>query len=514
MPSRMMWGCRLLSILLLLTAAGPIPAATPAATSKTATSPDRDRPASTQAQQGGLAGRIQRIVAGAGGMRVGIRVVALGREPAVVYEQNADQPLKPASNQKIITTAAAMTLLSADFSYRTLLAQRGPNLLIIGAGDPSIGDPQMAKAAGEPITRLFRDWAQTLKAKGLTSISGNLLYDDYIFEQEHLNPNWRRQFNLQDWYTAPAGGLNFNDNCVDVLVKPGQPGGPVAVTLVPGNTCIKVENRAKSGGKGQPIIQRSNADPRTIIVSGSVSRGNSDPESAPSIAVPDPGELFASACRTVFASQGIEIRGQTLRQRVRAADGTLPADLKILAAYEHPLRDVLWRVNKSSLNMFAETILKTVGAYAGREARPGVGSYESGRTLVQQFLTRLGVPPGTCVIDDGSGLSHENRATAAAFTTVLAYMDRSPRREEWWDNLAVPGEKIGTLRRRMQTLAGKVFAKTGSIRGVSALSGYVKGPGDRTYAFSILCNDTHRAKVSPHALQDEVCRTLATWNGP
>lgn len=512
MRSGMIAGRSALSVLLILGVGLQVAVAAP---QKGTASPSRDKPAAPAREKGSLSGQIARIATapGIGGMRVGVRIVCLGPKPGLIYDQNADQPFKPASNQKIVTTAAAMNVLAADFKYRTILASRGDDLVIIGAGDPSIGDPQMAKAAAEPITKIFHDWAAQLKAKGITEIKGNLLFDDYVFEQEHIHPHWKR-FNLQDWYTAPVGGLNFNDNCVDVLVKPTQPGAPAEVTLVPGTAYLRLDNRTKTASKGQPNIQRSGADPRTIVVSGAVSRGNSDPTGAPSVAIVDPGEFFAGACRTALAAQGIEIKGETQRRRIRTADGTLPADLKLVAVYEHKLGDVLWRVNKSSLNMFAEAILKTMGAYAGREDHPGLGSYETGRTVVQMFLSKLGVRSGTYFLDDGSGLSHENRVTPAMLASILQYMDRSPRREEWWDNLAVPGEKVGTLKRRMKNLTGHVFAKTGSIEGVSALSGYVRGPGERVYAFSILCNDTHRSKISAHTLQDEICQALATWDGP
>jgi serine-type D-Ala-D-Ala carboxypeptidase/endopeptidase (penicillin-binding protein 4) len=469
-------------------------------------------PNAATAELGPLAGRLRDIAThNVGGMRVGIRVEQLAPQPVIVYEQNEDQPFKPASNQKIVTTAAAMCTLSPDFAYRTIIGQRGDDLVIIGAGDPSTGDPRMAQAAKESITAVFHRWADALKAKGVRSVAGGLLFDDTIFEEQRLHPHWREQFNTQQWYTAPVGGLNFNDNCVGVVVRPAQGSQPADVTLVPASTYLHVENRTKSGSRGQPVITRSIKDPQVIIVSGSVSRAGSA-DSAPEVTVDDPGQLFASACRTVLASEGIEIRGETRRQRVRLANGTLPPDLKVLAEDDRKFKEVLWRTNKASINLFAEAIFKTVGAYAGRENTPGVGSYESGRAAVEKFLDKLGVQRGTYVLDDGSGLSHDNRVTPQMLVTILRHMNSHPRHEEWLSNLAVPGEQVGTLKRRMKNLEDRVVAKTGSIAGVSALSGYVKGPGGRLYAFSVLCNDTNRSKVNPHELQDQVCQTLASWS--
>lgn len=458
-----------------------------------------------------LAAAIKQLVTSpkVGGMRVGVHVEELGDNPAIIYQQHAEELFKPASNMKIVTTAAAMCVMSPEFTYRTVLGVRGEDLVIIGSGDPSTGDPKMAAAAREDVTATFQEWARQLKARGITSIRGRLLFDDFIFEQEHLHPGWPRQFNLQNWYAAPVGGLNFNDNCVEVVIKPSKEGEPADVRLVPASSYMSVDNRTRTAAKGEPIINRQTTQPTTITVSGSVSRGNT-PADAPSISVPDPGFLFASACRAVFEEQGIRIDGPTARARVRQQDLSLPPDLKVVAVSERKLKDVFWRINKSSLNMFAEAVFKTMGAYAGRENAPVVGTYDNGRQVIERFLGRIGISPESYRIDDGSGLSHDNRVTPLMLATILRYMNSHPRSEEWWANLAVPQESVGTLRRRMKDLEGKVFAKTGSIGGVSSLSGYVKADNGRRYIFSVLCNDIGKTKgLSPHTIQDEVCRILA-----
>jgi serine-type D-Ala-D-Ala carboxypeptidase/endopeptidase (penicillin-binding protein 4) len=117
------------------------------------------------------------------------------------------------------------------------------------------------------------------------------------------------------------------------------------------------------------------------------------------------------------------------------------------------------------------------------------------------------------VIEDGSGRSLSNRASAAMMTAVLRRMNNHPQRKEWWESMASPGDGVGTLRRRMKDIPGRVYAKTGHIEGVSALSGYVIGRQREVYVFSILCNDKGKAKVAPNDFQDNICRTLANW-GP
>lgn len=451
-----------------------------------------------------------------GRMRVGAQIVVLQEQPWILAQINEDEPLKPASNQKILTTAAALTLLPKDFAFRTVLGLRGDDLVVIGAGDPAFGDPRLARKADRAITAVFHEWADKLRANGVTHISGDLLFDDSIFEQAFINPSWIEQFKgqMQQWYVAPVGGLNFNGNCVDVLVRPGESrGSPAEVTLIPNTPYTRLENTCKTAAKGQPKIHRDNDDPLTIKVSGTVSRPG-DPENPQSLTVRDPGLFFATTLRTVLATNGIAVEGKLRRERVRADDNSIPADLRVVAVHEQTLPDVFLRSNRDSQNMFAEALFKAVGAYAGVPTdRPRVGSYETGREVVGEFLEYLRLDVSRCVLDDGSGLSHSNRTTAAVLAGVLVYMDRHPRRAEWISDLAEPG-KPGTLRKRMKDLKGQVFGKTGHISGVSTLSGYVHGPDDRRYAFAILCNDSHRGKISAHSLQDTICRKLAAYSGP
>lgn len=466
-----------------------------------------------------LGSRIEKLVSdpALSSMRIGVRVDLIHPRRVLVYERLADEPLKPASNQKLITTAAAMDVLPGDFTYRTLLAQRGNDLIVIGDGDPSIGDPRMAREAGESITAPFHRWADVLEELGVRRVPGDLVFDDFIFEQEHIHPRWREDFNLQSWYAAPVGGLNFNDNCVDVVITPGpEPGKPAVVELVPNTPWVRLKNTTRTASQGEPIIARDGSGPITISVSGPVSSPNSR-ESPFSVAVIDPGAFFASTFRTVLAARGIQVDGGNRREQIRHPGRPLPDNVRVIAVYERPMHDTLWRINRSSQNLFAEALLKTLGAYAADERAnaPGLGSYESGRRVIERFLASKGIPIEGCVIDDGSGLSHGNLATAGLFVAVLAGMDTHPLREVWWDSLAVPGDSRGTLRRRMRDLDEAVRAKTGHIRGVSTLSGYVIGPGGQRYAFSVLCNDTNRAAGGSGAaqrLQEAICRELATWN--
>ncbi len=454
-----------------------------------------------------LARQLDKLVAGIkpGTMKAGVYVAELvsGNE---VFKHNADEPLKPASNMKILTVVTALDRLPPGFKYRTTLATRGDDLVVLGLGDPSVGDPRLARDRKEPITAVFHDWAAKLKAKGITEVKGNLVIDDSAFEAEFYNRNWPAD-QRQQWYSAPVGALNFNNNCIDVTVKPGpQAGEPAVVEVSPPNTYVTIRNECKTGGgkKGGPAIARKGDSP-VYVVSGTCR----SPGTLQSIAVPDPGLFFASACRTALAAKGIRIAGETRRERVRDGRGNLPPTCTVVAVHERDLTDILGRINKNSQNLFAECLLKTTAfQLSALEKGEGTGSYAVARAYVNALLDRCGVyRPTGVVLDDGCGLSPQNRVTPRMLVQVLRYIGRHPARRMFIPSLAAPGEE-GTLEKRMKGLEGRVQAKTGYIAGVYALSGYAQGNSGKVYCFSILLNNVTTDGGTAKKLEDDICRTL------
>jgi D-alanyl-D-alanine carboxypeptidase/D-alanyl-D-alanine-endopeptidase (penicillin-binding protein 4) len=453
-----------------------------------------------------LGRQIERLVAAfkPGATQFGIYVINL-QTGLEVYAHNADGPLKPASNMKLLTVGTALDLLAPSFTYRTTLAMRGNDLIVLGRGDPSLGDPKLAGEHSEPITAMFHAWAAKLKEKGVTEIKGDLVIDDTAFESERLNPNWPVN-QRERWYSAPVGALNFNDNCIDVTVRPGgTPGAPAAIDVSPPNTYTTIRNECKTGDKQRPVIDRKGDEP-IYVVSGTCK----SPGTLQSVAVPDPGLFFASALRTSLAAKGIKIDGKIRRERVRDDRGNLPPTCIIVGVYERQLTDLLGRIDKDSQNLFAECLFKTIAfEMSAMERGIGDGSYATGRKYVERFLEKCGVPQtGAVRIDDGSGYSPHNRVTTRTLVYVLRYMGRHPRKHDFRNSLSRAGED-GTLERRMRDLKGRVQAKTGYISGVYALSGYVTGSDPtKTYCFSTLFNDAANG-AEVRKLQDGICRILA-----
>ncbi|MCK6456848.1 MAG: D-alanyl-D-alanine carboxypeptidase/D-alanyl-D-alanine-endopeptidase [Phycisphaerae bacterium] len=416
----------------------------------------------------------------------------------VVFEQEAERAVIPASVMKMIVIAAALERLGTDHRFVTRVGVSRSDLILIGAGDPTLGDEKLCERRNEKATAVLERWAYVLRQRGISRIPGRLLIDDSVFDRQFTNPDWPSD-QYQEWYSAPVGGLNFADNCVelDVFAR----GDRVEISLFPPNAFVRLVNQARTGAKSTVTARRARGASE-ITVRGTVARsGRLGP-----VAVTDPG-LFAAGCvRAVFASRGIRIEGPTQRARIRRADGSLPSDVRIVAETERCITEATQRAGQDSLGMMAEALFKALGA-----ARDGVGSFATGAAAVSDFLRELGARDSAFVTDDGSGLSRQNRLSARIVTDVLAYMSARPAREAFLSSLAEAGVS-GTLKKRLTGVEtrGRVFAKTGYINGVRTLAGYVRAKNGDLFAFAFLYNGA-QATLPLSRAQDEACRRIARW---
>lgn len=422
----------------------------------------------------------------------------------VVFAQNADTGLTPASAMKLFAMTAALTELGPQFAFETILATDGTNLIVIGDGDPGFGDEKLHKGRKESIAAPFDRWADALRQQGLTSFPGNLIIDETVFEDQRLHPSWERA-DLDNWYAAPVGGLNYNTNCLDFTVTPSKRrNAPVLISVQPETSLAKIINTCQSGGKGTPLLHHA-FDTFEYTVSGRCGK-RSD---LGSVSFPDPGLLFADSMRHTLSRAGVTVRGQIRRERVRRPDGTLPANLTIVARHRTPLTEALGRAGKDSQNMFAECLLKRAGYAWGRHhGLPDPrGSWKLGGDAVMDSLRRAGVDTGGLTVADGSGLSRLNSCTARQLAGLLAWSYRQPFGPVLHDSLATAGVD-GSLRKRLKDSDGRVHAKTGTMRGIRALAGYVDSDAGPRYAFAVLFNGYPGGSAPYKAIQDRFCRVL------
>jgi len=436
---------------------------------------------------------------------VGIRLVRLGDGGAaaeVLYAHNDTAPLIPASNMKLLTTAAALERLGPTFTFRTLLVQHEEDLVLIGDGDPSLGDAEyLGRLKRQPL-EVFADWAGRLKQAGLTSFR-RLVVDDSIFDETLVHPQWDAR-HLNNRYCAQIAGLTFNAGCVDFQVRGGRPGQAVHYTMVPPTAYVTVRNSCITGGENAVVLERAPGSNEIVL------RGTAPADNAAAVSVPvhDPAMYAGTVLAETLAGAGIKVGGvvrdRTLRSALlgRRAEGRF----RLLAVHETPIAQVLARCNKDSMNMYAESLAKRLGAVASG----GAGSWDSFAAAAGDYLSRIGVAPERCRISDGSGLSRQNLLTAEAICRILEHCYSGPNREVFMNSLAVPGHE-GTLEKRFagSDLRQRVMAKSGYINQVSALSGYLKGRDDRWYAFSILMNGLPpMSNTQAKALQESIVRAL------
>ncbi|MFP4058504.1 MAG: D-alanyl-D-alanine carboxypeptidase/D-alanyl-D-alanine-endopeptidase [Candidatus Brocadiia bacterium] len=427
----------------------------------------------------------------------------------MLFEYQADRLCSVASNNKLVTTAAALELLGPRFRFRTTVAAHGKlrsdgvlegDLVVVGRGDPSIS----GRFHGGNPTAVLEKWAEAAAEAGIQSIRGGIVADETYFDRQHLHPEWPRDQRAA-WYCAPIGALSFNDNCVLLTVRPGPKSGALAVASVdPPTAYVKLDNRCRTS-KAQVGANRVLAHRRlgTNVVS---IRGHIRHKGGPFrtwITIREPALFTATVFAEVLEAKGIPVAGP-----VRL--GVLPArveeeELRRLVVTESVLADAVAVASSRSHNLYAEQMLKTLGAERGRE-----GSFAGGAEVVEAFLRDVVGVRGTFSYRDGSGLARSNRFSARQLLTLLRYMNTRRTGRIFLRSLAQPGE-AGTLARRLLPLRGRVFAKTGYISGVSALSGYVESRGGRLLAFVTLVNDFRAPLGQVRAAQDAICLVLAAY---
>ena len=457
------------------------------------------------------------------------RVVALA-EPAtrdraeVLFELRPGQPLIPASTMKLLTTAACLDRLGPGWRIRTHVGRIPAagrkdvwDLGVIGGGDPNISGRFYA---GDSVGA-FRKWAEVLRSRDVRSL-GRIVLDDSLFEPTLQHPHWPAD-QLADWYAAPAGAINLNDNCVDIHVSAGAKAGDPAVIRIdpPGayasvaGTIVTVANRAQHSFSLDRIVEAGPSPRIRIKAAGRYWVGA--PEAVESRTVADPAIFFGLALAEALKAEGLAVEGPVVRERLTAKDGSARPDFTCDIIHTSRLDATVTVADKRSQGLYAECLLKLLGAYGPtpdctNPLPPRQGSWVNGAAEVRRWMGERGIPADGVIIDDGSGLSKDNRLTALAVTELLAVM-YARHGETFVKALAVAGED-GSLTNRMRNTPaeGRVYGKTGYVFGASALSGYVRARSGRMIAYSVIMNDVPWGELWKARLaQDKVCIRLVDY---
>jgi len=419
-----------------------------------------------------------------------------------LYSRDAQKYFIPASNAKLLTTAAALQKLGADFRIKTsVYSGENGSLYVAGRGDPSIAEAQL------------KSLAQQLKQRGISQVN-QLIGDDSYFQGSAVNPNWEWE-DAQAGYGAPINSLIFNQNAIDLLLSPQALGQPLKVTFAEpklANQWQLQNNSVTVAQNESEFIEIGREFDRPIIrVSGQLKVG-AEPESA-YVAVVNPANNFLQYFQQALAAEGIPVK-QAL---VASASRNLNQELATVES--PPLAELVRETNRVSNNLYAEVLLRLLGkvtdkmplpqTLTGKMPVPQEDTGEMGLKELKTVLTQLGVNPNSYRLADGSGLSRHNLITPEALVQTLRLMANSPAASIYRQSLPIPGEK-GTLKNRFNVTPNRVIlqAKTGTMSGVSALSGYIEVPNYEPLVFSIIVNQSDLSTAKMRSATDEIVLLL------
>ncbi len=408
--------------------------------------------------------------------------IRCARTGEILYEHNGDIRMRPASNMKLLTAAAALSVLGKDYQFKTELRTDGETVGHILKGNLYIkgfGDLTLIK---EDLTNL----AKKLTASGVTMVEGNLIGDDSWYDDVRLSPDlvWSDE---SAYYGSQISALtispdqDFDSGTVLMRITPGSNiGEPAQIQFTPNTFYVKVINQTVTGspeGNTDLTIDRKHGT-NTIMVKGLLPIGAKAKKAH--VSVWEPTGLVLDLFKQELEKQGINLSG-------RVKLGITPQNTHVITSHASiPLSDLLIPFMKLSNNGHAEGLVKEMG-----KRRLGEGSWDKGLQVLTEELPKLGVNSKDLVIRDGSGISHLNLIPANEITQLLFHVQK----EDWFPafltSLPVAGaqDKMvgGTLRNRMETL--NVKAKTGTLSTVTSLSGYVETKKGETVIVSILLNN-------------------------
>ena len=456
-----------------------------------------------------------------GAARWGISVVSMS-DGSTVYERNGDKLFTPASNMKIYTTGVALDLLGADYRWRTSVyanAQPDANgrvrgdLILYGRGAPDLVTDSKDEDRGS-----LRRLADDLYARGVRSVSGNVIGDESYFRGDPLGDGWQWT-DLQWYFGAEASALSINGNEVDVnFVPSGKAGESAVVRTSDTEDYVTVQNRMAATERSERStigVHRGLSD-NNIEVWGEFAPGTKG--FGARLSVYKPALWAAKLFRRALKTRGIQVDGQTLSRdsRVPPSQRFDPAhSVELAFVQSEPLSEIARKTNKESINLYAELILRTLGRERGEMAAlpEGIGRErgddEAGLAVIRVWLERAGISTTRLALHDGSGLSRLDLVTPEASARFLLSLSKTSAGPVFKESLPIAG-RDGTLAGRLKTITDSVSAKTGSLTYDNSLSGYLTTSNGRPLVFSIMCND-ETGRADSNRLIDQIVALLAAY---
>lgn len=436
---------------------------------------------------------------------------------AVLQDVNGAATLVPASTLKTVTSGAALGILGEDYTFKTNLEHDGTitdgvlkgNVYIRGGGDPTLGSSRYSW--GTDMKGVLGIWVEQLRKKGIRSIEGQVIGDAEVFEEGMLPATWNWG-DIGNYYGAGACGLSFIENSYEVFFKSnGKVGGPAEFLRtepeIPG---IQFINEMKTGAAGSGDNGYIYGAPFTDLryLRGTIPAGGTEFSIKGSI--PDPA-LFAAQClKHALDSAGIAVAGKAETVRRLRLEGKYAAPARtVIHVHQSPaLKDILYWLNKKSINLYAEHLLKAVGFAKYRD-----GSVESGAKAIADYWAAKGVDIGGMHLHDGSGLSRYNGVTPMQLTKMLQVNAQQQYFDAFYNSLPIAGlsSDPGTMRSMCTNTAAanNVRAKSGFISRVRCYTGYVSTKSGRRLCFAMMANNYTCSNNAMRDMFDALMVTIA-----
>lgn len=438
-------------------------------------------------------------------VRLGVMVARLDGE--ILLSERAGERFIPASNTKLFTVAAAYTFMTGldvpDPALATRLLQipgedvsTPPDLVLSGAGDVTVRD------GNDCISNCLSELADAAVAAGLTSVR-DVYGDDTAFPYEPLGLGWSWN-NLPFYFGAPVSALTVNGNAAALRVAPGAAeGDPISAVWAEGDDLLTVRSEAVTSAPGSEQLLSVLRWPGSneVSLTGSLPAGT--PARNYFLSVPDAPLAAAERLVRLLEARGVDVQGTA---KVRSRSDARPAQ-ELARLTPPPLQQSIADVMEDSDNLAAEILLRHVAEAVGGEGA------EDGLDAIDAMLTGAGVAPGGVELFDGSGLSPYNRITPASTVQFLTWTASQPWSEAFRSALPVGGQ-TGSLSRRFSgtPLEGRIFAKTGTVQGVNALSGFFVAASGETLVFSVIANDRPADAASVVPAIDALLLDIAAAN--
>lgn len=393
---------------------------------------------------------------------------------SAIYEINSEKLFVPASNMKLITTATALYLLGPHFQFKTYLFLQGEikervlhgDIIIAGRGDPTFALENLEQ------------FVKKIKTLQIKQITGRIIVVDDYFIDERLPVGWAWHY-LDARYAPEISALSLNKNVVSVRIRPTSAGEYVSVSIYPPTEYVQLVNRMKTTMGDDSIIIFRKPEANIIYLDGTI---NIKSVRDIDIAVKDPALFTGNYLKERLIAEGIKIYQKVIRLKeneILSKDNVL---IVVDSTVSIPLSEIIKETNTESENLYAEILLKTLGAQLYSE-----GSFSAGLKAIKEFLYIIGVDTNNVSLWDGSGLSKHNLVSPRTLVSVLKFMyNNSKLNFYFYNSLPRPGN--GTLKARFNGFSNTLRAKTGAIQATSCLSGYLK-ISDTNYAFSMLFNN-------------------------